>query len=124
MIIVLTNQGPVFVNEKEYRTVSHNRDQEVVIAKRKNIYPENVAKIAGDAEIIEKVISVHYFSDSEKVNFDDEGNELKKSNEAYSTLLKQFGKLRKDYLDAENERIRLSNQVDALKVLLEKYEAK
>lgn len=124
MIIVLTNQGPVFVNEKEYRTVSHNRDQEVVIAKRKNIYPENVAKIDGDAEIIENVYAVQYYSDSEPVKFHDEGNELKKSKEAYSDLLKQFSELRKDYFGAENERIRLSNQVDALKVLLAKYEAK
>ena len=120
MIIVLTNQGPVFVNEKEYRTVSHNRDQEVVIAKRKKIYPENVAKIDGDAEIIEKVISVHYYSDSEPVKFHDESNELKKAKEDYSKLLEQFKELRKEKFGADTDIIALSNQVDALKVLLAK----
>lgn len=124
MIIVLTNQGTVFVNEKEYTTVSHNRDQEVVIARRKNIYPENDAKINGDAEIIENVYAVQYFSDSEPVKFHEEGNELKKAKEDYSKLLKQFSELRKDYFGAVNERLRLSNQVDALEKQLKEYEAK
>jgi hypothetical protein len=117
MIIVLTNQGSVFVNEKEYRTVSHNRDQEVVIAKRKNIYPENVAKINGDAEIIENVYAVKYFSDSVDVDFHDDGNTMKKLSED------------NEYLSTENMELRdkvrvLSFKVEDLEEKLAEYEAK
>ena len=117
MIIVLTNQGPVFVNEKEYRTVSHNRDQEVVIAKRKNVFPENVAKIDGDAEIIENVCAVRYFSDSVDVDFNDNGKKME-------ILIEEKDNLQTENRELRNKYRELLFKVEKLEDKLAKYEAK
>lgn len=119
MIIVLTENGTAFVNEKEFRSVWHIKEDKQLIA-----YYKTDASIGNDGDKIEKVISVHYYSDSQEVNFHDEGNELKNLNEAYSTLLKQFDKLRRNYLDLGNEKINLAYLVDDLKKKLAEYEAK
>ena len=120
MIIVLTKNATVFINEKEYRSVAHDKDNECIIALRKATHSGDSV----DSEYVNDVVSVQYYSDSEKVNFHDEGNELKKAKEDYSKLLKQFGDLRKDYLDADLDRIRLSNLADDLRKRLAEYEAK
>jgi hypothetical protein len=119
MIIVLTENGTAFVNEKEFRSVWHFKEGKQLIA-----YYKTDASIDEEGDKIEKVISVHYYSDSEPVKFHDESNELKKAKEDYSKLLEQFKELRKEKFGADADIIVLSNQVDALKKQLAEYEAK
>ena len=120
MIIVLTKNATVFINEKEYRSVAHDKDNECIIALRKATHSGDSV----DSEYVNDVVSVHYYSDSEPVKFHDESNELKKAKEDYSKLLEQFKELRKEKFGADTDIIALSNQVDALKKQLAEYEAK
>ena len=120
MIIVLTKNATVFINEKEYRSVTHEKDNECIIA----VHKANDFSGPVDTDYVNDVVSVHYYSDSEPVKFHDEGNELKKAKEDYSKLLEQFKELRKERFCADADIIALSNQVDALKKQLAEYEAK
>ena len=115
MIIVTTENSTVFVNEREYRNISHIKDQKMVVAYRAHPRSDN-ALISGKPECIEDVVLVHYFSDSEPVKFSDNGNEI-------NNLREKCQELDEINTDYRNEIMILRTKLELTEEKLAKYES-
>ena len=115
MIIVTTENSTVFVNDKEYRNISHIKDKKMVVAYRAGENPELIAQIGFKPECIEDVVSVHYFSDSEPIKFTDNGNEINDLRETCQNLEEVNSNYR-------NEIIKLRYKLELTEEKLAKYE--
>ena len=116
MIIVTTENSTVFVNEKEYRNISHIKDQKILVAYRAGENPELIAQIGSKPECIEDVVSVIYFSDSEPVKFSDNGNEINDLREK----CQEWAEINADY---RNEIMILRTKLELTEEKLAKYES-
>lgn len=116
MIIVTTENSTVFVNEKEYRNISHIKDNKMVVAYRAGENPEIIAQIGGKPDCIEEVVLVSYFSDSEPVKFCDNGNEI-------NDLREKCQELDEINTDYRNEIMMLRAKLELTEEKLAKYES-
>ena len=124
MIIVITQNSTVFVNEKEYRNISHIKDQKMVVAYRAGENPELIAQIGGKPECIEDVESVQYYSDTEAVKYCDQGNELESLSVAYKELLHRYKNLKKERINLDSDIIIFTHKVADLQKQLDEVNAK
>lgn len=124
MIIVVTKNSTVFVNEKEYRNISHIKDNKMVVAYRAGVNPELIAQIGGKPECIEDVESVQYYSDTEAVKYYDQGNELANLSDAYKDLLHRYDNLRKERIRLDSDIIVFTHKVADLQKQLDEANAK
>ena len=115
MIIVTTENSTVFVNEKEYRNISHIKDQKMLVAYRAGENPELIAQIGSKPECIEDVVSVIYFSDLEPVKFSDNGNEINDLRDQREELCETNSQYR-------NEILSLRSKIEYLEKRLAEYE--
>lgn len=115
MIIVTTENSTVFVNEKEYRNISHIKDQKMLVAYRAGENPELIAQIGSKPECIEDVVSVIYFSDLEPVKFCDNGNEINNLRDQREELCEANAQYR-------NEILSLRSKIEFLEKRLAEYE--
>ena len=108
MIIIKTNNGDVFVNEKTTHIVEHNRENKTVVIRNPQ-YKLN--------STIHDVESVIYTNDAQPTSWKDEGSEIQRLKKANAELCEWGGRMRDGYMKMEQE-------CDELKERLAKLEPK
>lgn len=105
MIIVKTNNGDVFVNEKTTHIVEHNRENKTVVIRNPQ-YKLN--------STIHDVESVIYTNDAQPTSWKDEGSEIQRLKKANAELSEWGGRMRDGYMKMEQERDELQARVAQL----------
>lgn len=70
MIIVKTSNGDVFLNEKEYKTIPHNKEMRTVILVK------DIGQMQTKTDVIENVEAIRYISDAQPLDYTDRGSLL------------------------------------------------
>ena len=105
MIIIKTNNGDVFVNEKTTHIVEHNRENKTVVIRNPQ-YKLN--------STIHDVESVIYTNDAQPTSWKDEGSEIQRLKKANAELSEWGGRMRDGYMKMELERDELEKRLAQL----------
>ena len=108
MIIIKTNNGDVFVNEKTTHIVEHNREDKTVVIRNPQY------KLNSTINDVEGVI---YTNDAQPTSWTDEGSEIARLKKSIDERMEWANKLRDEYFKIEQER-------DELKARLAELEPK
>jgi hypothetical protein len=108
VIIIKTNNGDVFVNEKTTHIVEHNREDKTVVIRNPQY------KLNSTINDVEGII---YTNDAQPVSWKDEGSEIERLQKKLDEQRELGNKMRDEYLNIEQER-------DELKARLAELEPK
>lgn len=101
MIIIETENGMVFVNQNNAYSAVHMKKE----AKFRVFYDTE------HSHTIEGVISVRYLNDNHEADIRDDGNELEELQKRFDERTRWSNKLRKCYIDLEEEIAELKSKV-------------
>ena len=104
MIIVKTQNGDHFINEKAVTEVKHDREKAVVDCWGANGYYSHHEDVEG----------VVYTNDAQPTSWTDEGSEIERLKKKLDEHMEWGGKLRDEYLKIEQERDELKERVAQL----------
>lgn len=113
MIIVKTTNGAKFVNEKEAVMVCHDKK-----AKQVSFHTRETMQ----GVTINDVESVTFITDTQAVEWKDEGSELEKLKAKYDEHMEWSGKLRDEYMKMDTENSQLKSEVEKLRNLVKTME--
>ena len=105
MIIIKTNNGDVFVNEKTTHIVEHNRENKTVVIRNPQ-YKMN--------STIHDVEGIIYTNDAQPTSWKDEGSEIQRMKKLLDEQREWGNKMRDEYLKIEQERDELKERVAQL----------
>ena len=105
MIIIKTNNGDVFVNEKTTHIVEHNRENKTVVIRNPQ-YKMN--------STIHDVEGIIYTNDAQPTSWKDEGSEIQRLRKSLDEQREWGNKMRDEYLKIEQERDELKERVAQL----------
>ena len=105
MIIIKTNNGDVFVNEKTTHIVEHNRENKTVVIRNPQ-YKMN--------STIHDVEGIIYTNDAQPTSWKDEGSEIQRMKKLLDEQREWGNKMRDEYLKIEQERDELKGRVAQL----------
>ena len=108
MIIIKTNNGDVFVNEKTTHIVEHNREDKTVVIRNPQY------KLNSTINDVEGII---YTNDAQPTSWKDEGSEIQRLMKSLDEQREWGNKMRDEYLKMEQE-------CDELKARLAELEPK
>ena len=105
MIIIKTNNGDVFVNEKTTHIVEHNRENKTVVIRNPQY------KLNSTIHDVEAVI---YTNDAQPTSWKDEGSAIERLAKSLDEAREYGRKMRDEYLKIEQERDELKERVAQL----------
>jgi hypothetical protein len=109
MIIVKTKNGAKFVNEKEAVMVCHDKK-----AKQVSFHTREMMQ----GVTINDVESVTFITDTQAVEWKDEGSEIERLQKKLDEQLEWGRKIRKEYMEMQNEKDQLEEEVKNLRGLV------
>ena len=105
MIIVKTNNGDVFVNEKTTHIVEHNRENKTVVIRNPQY------KLNSTIHDVEGII---YTNDAQPTSWKDEGSAIERLAKSLDEAREYGRKMRDEYMKMEQERDELQARVAQL----------
>ena len=105
MIIVKTNNGDVFVNEKTTHIVEHNRENKTVVIRNPQY------KLNSTIHDVEAII---YTNDAQPTSWKDEGSAIERLAKSLDEAREYGRKMRDEYMKMEQERDELQERVAQL----------